>query len=1112
MNVIKNLGIKTKLIFIFVVIKVIPVIIIAWIAVSGSRQVAESFVNESNLVTDRTQTVLQETTTAAIEDSIVALDQKSKSALERLTLEIAKNVADFLYERDKDILFLSSLTLNQDLIESFYESQTRPITIHEPYQYDEEQQVWVSAMPAQDQQTETVSAELPDNAEEFHYVEPIEITKEVIPIYKEITVYDLNGAEIFKVSSINPQLLNIADKTNTYLKAEDYYEKANTLKIGEIYVSEVIGAYVGSNIIGMYTKAKTDKAEISFEPEQAGYAGLENPVGQKFEGIVRFVTPIFEDDQKIGFLTLALDHAHIMEFTDYVVPTETGYYNNISDAASGNYAFMWDNKGRSISHPRDYSIVGVDPETGEKIPAWISAARAEAWQESGITDLNQFLATIPEYSEQSLEKKPNLAQLRQGTIPLDCRYLDFAPQCQGWHQLVREGGSGSFVILWSNIWKLVTVAPIPYETGHYGETPIGFGFVTIGANVDEFHSAATQTKENIDKILVTQNQNIATAVETGQTNILAGINNTINHLWIWTTVMVLGVIFIAVLISNSITKQIGVLIEGTKQFAANNLTYRIPVTSKDEIGQLAVSFNTMIEQLEGYFTTLEQRVAERTTELKQSNQQLTLAKEKAEVANQAKSSFLANMSHELRSPLNGILGFAQVMTRSQSLPKEQMENLGIITRSGEHLLTLINQVLDLSKIEAGRVTLNESSFDLYRLLDDLHDLFALKADDKRLQLLFEQPDNLPQYICTDQVKLRQVLINLLNNALKFTEVGGVSVRVSRHAELIKTNPLTEIEGSPNQVVALHFEVEDSGSGIAPDEMDQLFEAFTQTETGRQSQEGTGLGLPISRKFVQLMGGELTVHSEVGQGTTFKFDIQVQVVSQADVESLTSTLQKRIIALEPGQLRYRILIVDDKWTNRHLLIKLLQPLGFELQEATNGQEAIKTWETWQPHLIWMDMRMPIMDGYQATHHIKSHTKGQAVAIIALTASTFEEERVVVLDAGCDDFMRKPFREADIFETMRKHIGVEYVYENSEEAVPKTVDMQTLLTPAVMAELPDSLLGRLEDAASRMKVNDVEVLIDEVSTHNQPLGQALANLATDFEYTRIVELVQQTQGEG
>ena len=497
------------------------------------------------------------------------------------------------------------------------------------------------------------------------------------------------------------------------------------------------------------------------------------------------------------------------------------------------------------------------------------------------------------------------------------------------------------------------------------------------------------------------------------------------------------------------------------------------------------------------YNNLEQKVAERTSELEQEIVVRKQAEEAAQVANQAKSTFLANMSHELRSPLNAILGFAQILTRSQQLDKENQENVGIISRSGEHLLSLINQVLDLSKIEAGRTTLNENHFDFYRLLDDLEDMFHLKADDKRLQLLFEREPSVPQYLYTDEVKVRQVLINLLNNALKFTIDGGITVRIN--AKTIETD-------LNQQRSVIEFEIEDTGFGIASEELDELFTAFVQTEAGKQSQEGTGLGLPISRKFVQLMGGDMVVTSEVGRGTTFQFQIQCQLSEATNLKEPAH--EKRVIALAPNQPRYRILIVDDKWSSRQLLIKLLNPLGFELREAENGQQAIEVWEEWQPHLIWMDLRMPVMNGYEATQRIREHTKGQATAIVALTASVLEEERAVILDAGCDDFLRKPFKEADIFDLMHKHIGVKYVYEDSSEAVESEGDEETKLEDlkSEITQLPGDLSAKLQEAVETADVPAILPLIEVIAEPNKPLANALTKLVNGFRFDILQDIFE------
>ncbi|MBP0017304.1 MAG: response regulator [Cyanobacteria bacterium SBLK] len=548
--------------------------------------------------------------------------------------------------------------------------------------------------------------------------------------------------------------------------------------------------------------------------------------------------------------------------------------------------------------------------------------------------------------------------------------------------------------------------------------------------------------------------------------------------------------------SRWVTRPVLGLARSAEALSREDLDRKVSGGTIAELNTLASAFNRMALKLKASFDTLESRVRERTAEL-------AIAKEKAEVANQAKSAFVANMSHELRSPLNAILGFAQIMTRSPTLPKEHQENVSIINRSGEHLLTLINNVLDLSKIEAGRITLNEKNFDLHRLLGDIEDMLHLKAETKDLQLLFEQIGEVPQYIRTDAMKLRQVLINLINNAIKFTEEGSISVRIAR--QIPPSDRYPSDRGEQGGSTTIKFEVEDTGAGIAPEELDKLFEAFSQTETGKQAQEGTGLGLPISRKFVQLMGGEIEVTSQVGKGTIFSFSINAVLVAKNDIE--TPTPQRRVIALEPNQPRYRILVVDDKLLNRKLLIKLLSPLGFELQEANNGKEAIEIWKSWRPHLIWMDMRMPVMDGFTATRTIKSATREQAPIVIALTASILEEEKAVVLSAGCDKFMRKPFREEDIFKTMEEYLGVRFLYEELDARSQDMRETRASIQEKVKRLSPE-LKEQLEFALMTAKLPRIADAISTIRQGDDTLAETLQKYCDRFEYQKILSWLNDT----
>lgn len=490
----------------------------------------------------------------------------------------------------------------------------------------------------------------------------------------------------------------------------------------------------------------------------------------------------------------------------------------------------------------------------------------------------------------------------------------------------------------------------------------------------------------------------------------------------------------------------------------------------------------------------DRRLLESNLGLQEKTVNLEEANRHVRQANQLKSQFLANMSHELRTPLNAILGFSQLMGRDRTFPSDHRDNLNVINRSGEHLLTLINDVLEMSKIEAGQTSLNENGFDLYSLLETMEGMFRLQAEGKHLEFNLSRDDNVPRYIRADEKKLRQVLINLLGNAVKFTAEGRVALRIRFE------------NSSPSQ--RLFFEVEDTGEGIDPEELNGMFEAFVQTASGKRAQEGTGLGLPISQQFVKMMGGVIRVQTELGKGSVFSFDIQVRLADAT--EARTSQPKRRVIGLAPNQQVYRVLIVEDRAENRKLLHQLLAPLGFEMREAENGLQSIEIWREWKPHLIWMDMRMPVMDGYEATRRIKETTQGQATVVIALTASAFEEQSSLILSEGCDDLLRKPFKEEEILSAMTKHLGVRFVFESEEEpsvsAKPRTVGK---LTPDDLSGLPAEWVEQLHQAASQADGEMVLALLGHIEAEHEELAGNIRHLVDDFRFDHILNLSKPPQ---
>lgn len=477
------------------------------------------------------------------------------------------------------------------------------------------------------------------------------------------------------------------------------------------------------------------------------------------------------------------------------------------------------------------------------------------------------------------------------------------------------------------------------------------------------------------------------------------------------------------------------------------------------------------------------------TERKKFEAALLQAKTAAETANIAKSTFIATMSHELRTPLNAILGFSELMSMDETLTAAQKETLDIINRSGAHLLGMINDVLDISKIETGHLELNIQAFDLINLLRDIDNMVRVRAENKRLSFSLEISSDLPHYIQSDSGKLRQILINLLGNAIKFTKHGGIILRA--HAKPLPTAAM----------VMLIIEVTDSGIGIDSARQQELFKPFAQFNHDDLDVKGTGLGLAISKSLVELMGGCISVTSILEIGSTFKMELPVAIASADDIT--VEEQHRPVKSIAPDQPQWRLLIADDNLDNRLLLDSLLTGVGFQVREAENGQEAISMFEQWQPHLIWMDMRMPLMNGYEAAAKIRQLDSGHDVKIIAMTASAFKEQHDSIINAGCDAVVIKPFHMSEVFAALTKHLGVKFIYRDNPAP---TATAPLTVTAAMLAKLPSALLQQLHEAAMTLDTEETETVIAQIRQLAPNSADALDELLKNYQYNQIIDLTK------
>jgi PAS domain S-box-containing protein len=498
---------------------------------------------------------------------------------------------------------------------------------------------------------------------------------------------------------------------------------------------------------------------------------------------------------------------------------------------------------------------------------------------------------------------------------------------------------------------------------------------------------------------------------------------------------------------------------------------------------------TRLERMEAEIFQNTQQLQAANAKLHDANAQLNQAKADAEAANRAKSTFLSTMSHEIRTPMNAILGYAQLMLRDSNLGADAKANLQIIGRSGEHLLALINDVLEMSKIEAGRTELTVTTFNLTRLLEDLSAMFRMRAESKALRFEMVMDGEAVPYIMADEGKVRQVLINLLGNAIKFTTHGEVRLHVT----------LQERDAGQ---LWLSTRVEDTGSGIPSVEQVHLFEPFSQAQRNVNIVEGTGLGLAISRKYARLMGGDITFASTPGKGSIFSFEVPV-VRGDAGV-ALRRSAPRHVVGLAGYTEEPRILVVDDQLANRDWLIKLLRAIGFPVRGADDGEAAIRNWEEWQPRLILMDVHMPLMDGLTATRRIKADPRGKETIVVALTASALDDDRRAVSDSGADDFLTKPCREEDLLELLRARLNITYSYE---EAVPARSQPADSLNPEMFVQLPAELVKELHSAILSGKKSVFNRLLGQVrQTGDERLADELKDLADKYEYDALARVLE------
>ncbi|MCP4401805.1 MAG: response regulator, partial [bacterium] len=499
-----------------------------------------------------------------------------------------------------------------------------------------------------------------------------------------------------------------------------------------------------------------------------------------------------------------------------------------------------------------------------------------------------------------------------------------------------------------------------------------------------------------------------------------------------------------------------------------------------------------VEKRTAELSTMNERLQDEVTERKQAQVELQQAKEIAESASRAKSEFLANMSHELRTPLNAILGYAQIIKNATNLNERQTDGLDIIKNSGTHLLNLINEILDLSKIEAGRMELNPTPVGVYEFLKQITEMIKIRAKQHEIDFIFEMGQDLPGAVLVDEKRLRQILINLLGNAVKFTEKGSVSFRI---------HLLKEQEPDEKPFLNIRFEVTDTGIGIAQEQLAEIFQPFQQVGEKRHSVEGTGLGLTISMKLIRLMKSELVVNSTLGKGSVFHFDLRVEELSGF----MPQGKPKRRTVIGYSGERQRVLVVDDRKENRTLLCDMLEPMGFNIFEARNGQECIEQILEHRPDVTLLDLQMPVMNGIDTAQHIRQNHELRDNLIIAVSASVYDDDRHRSLQVGCNDFLVKPLHLNELLDLLQKHLQLDWIYADTEKAQTPEVSEAVPNDGRELCLTPDDR-GSLLKFASSGRVKPLLKHLDAMDPQYQPLIEELRQLAKNFQLQTIVKRLQ------